>query len=139
MTKSAMRIRVKLMRTNERTNEPLTPGMRVRCHKNLHNGMWAVTQKGKVIAYVTEVALSDVTFVYYETLRLKCVAMKRRKVCAWAQGVIADVPKGGRTARLCYNPFRAATFTTERGAALTHCESVEFAADGKAYVAGGMR
>ena len=75
----------------------LAIGMRVRCHKNLHNGMWSITQRGKVIAYVTDVVLADVTFVYYETLRVKCVAMRRRKVCAWAQGGTLDRMEGLRT------------------------------------------
>ena len=114
----------------------LTPGMRVRCHKNLHNGMWSITQKGKVIAYEKEVTLEGVTFVYYETLRQKCVAMKRRKVCAWAEGVVARTDAHATTVELCYNPFRAATFTTREGEAITRCRRVHFATTGKAFAEG---
>lgn len=117
-------------------NQPITVGMKIRCHKNLHNGLWALTQRGKVIAYVADVVLSDVSFVYYESLRLKCVAMRRRKVCAYAQGVIATMPTAPRTGRLCFHPFRAATFTNADGVALNRCEYVEFNADGVAYTLG---
>ena len=123
---------------------PLQAGARVRVHKNLQRGDWSVTVKGVVIANVSEIVLSNVTFKYwqggYQRITAAAAAGKpRRRVCAWAEGVIrAAVPDGARTP-ITYNPYRSSKFTTRDGCSIEFCAAVHFTAHDGAVAIGDVK
>ena len=92
-------------------------------HKNLHNGLWAITQKGVVVGYCSACTLVD----WDSKLDAKKAAFSRsgnkRTVHLWARGtlvsvtdfvplkgrevVISDIPKINPALRVVhYNPKR---------------------------------
>lgn len=89
-------------------------GSRVRVHLNLHRGDFSVAdpRTGKVIANVQDITLSGVTFRVQPALLAKIRAWNRRKVCAYAVGVVEAVDSGpaptGR--KVTFNPFRSDHF-----------------------------
>lgn len=93
-------------------------GQRVRVHLNLQNGLWSITQGGRVVAHVQDVTLHNVTFYVSEATRQRVLKFKRRRVHAWAQGTLVATDTQpitvGHTA-VTYNPYRASTFTTLNG------------------------
>jgi hypothetical protein len=77
--------------------ETVQVGTKVRVHKNLRRGDWSVTIQGKLVANVPEITLSGVTFYICESMRQRVIERNRRKVHAWAIGIISDVvPSGDR-------------------------------------------
>lgn len=89
-------------------------GQRVRVHLNLHRGDFSVAdpRTGKIITNVRDITLRDVTFRVQPALLAKIRAWNRRKVCAYAVGVVqavdSDPQPTGR--KVTFNPFRADTF-----------------------------
>lgn len=118
-------------------------GTRVRCHKNLQRGDWSITVRGKVVANVPAITLLNVTFKYwtggYERIQAAAQAgHPRRRVCAWAEGIIAsETPAGVRTP-ITYNPYRSDKFTTRTGQPIEFCAAVEFTTCG-AFAVGEIR
>ena len=112
-------------------------GQRVRVHKNLHRGDWSVTVRGRVVAHVAEIVLSDVSFKVRESARQQVIARRCRQVHAWGEGtVVASAPDEARVA-ITYNPYRAATFTRrDEGSAVSHCAAVHFTAGDGAVAVG---
>lgn len=89
-------------------------GTRVRVHLNLHRGDFSVAdpRTGKVITNVQDITLSGVEFRVQPALLAKIRVWNRRKVCAYAVGVVqavdTDPTPTGR--KVTFNPFRADTF-----------------------------
>lgn len=52
----------------------------MRCHKNLPRGDWSTSDKGKVVAHVTEITPANLTFKIRETARQRVIANKCREV-----------------------------------------------------------
>ena len=69
--------------------------MVVRIHKNLHNGLWAITMGGKIAGYCTSCDLSNVTVKLTESIRDKNLNRvgkpPKRSVHLWVQGDISNV------------------------------------------------
>lgn len=102
-------------------------GTKVRCHKNLHRGVWSITLRGKVVAQVPEVVLANVTFKIRETARQRVIARRCREVHAWAEGEIAEHCPSGVRAPISHDPYVAATFIARNtGAAVMGAEFVHF-------------
>lgn len=119
--------------------------MKVYCYRNLRTRRWSIASKPKQkIADYDAVTLAGVSFVVYENQRLWCLANRLpsgkpyRQVHAYAVGeMIGAAPVGDRIA-ISYNPSRGGSFyRCDTGAAVTHCEYVEFNADG-AYAVGAI-
>lgn len=88
----------------------------VRVHRNLFNGLWAVSQKGRILAYSREVCLVDVGFVVCESMRQRwTVKLGRRKVHAWATGVLVAQLQPGRRVDTRYDLFNSGRFVTPSG------------------------
>ncbi|HEY2474801.1 MAG TPA: hypothetical protein VGI19_08350 [Candidatus Cybelea sp.] len=121
----------------------LAIGAKVRCHKNLQRADWSITVAGKVIANVPEIVLANVTFRYWAGGSARILADKangrmRRRVCAWADGVIAELPRTSTKTPLTYNPYRAATFTTRARAPVERCAYVHFTHSDGTVAVGNM-
>lgn len=104
-------------------------GDKVRVHKNLHRGDWSVTVNGKVVAHVSEICLSGISFKVRETTRQRVIAKRCRGVHAWIEGTVSSVPRGNWVP-ITYNPYRAAEFTTREGKPVEACAYVHFTAAG---------
>lgn len=113
---------------------------RVIVYKNLRRGDWSIAAlkgargRGPLIGHAAEVVLADVDFHVSEATRQTVVAKRERSVHAYAIGTLVEASSAECGARVSYNPFRGPHFTTDDGAAVTHAETVIFAADGKAYL-----
>lgn len=66
-------------------------GTPVRIHRNLHNGCWSVTVKGKVVAHAPAVAI-QCERIHANTNGVERVRTGKREVCLWAVGTIAPMP-----------------------------------------------
>jgi hypothetical protein len=95
-------------------NRPFKIGVLTKVHKNLHNGLWVITQKieGKwmVCHYSNDVVLEgDIQFKISEKSRLRAVEQKTRNVHAYVQGILVEVDAVKRTEfpnHFSYNPFK---------------------------------
>jgi len=105
-------------------------GTAVRLHVNLTNGSFTICDpKGKRIAGVYDAVLSDVTFRVSEARRQWIINNRKRKVHAYAFGVLVSVntqPITDGLTGVTYNPFRAPTFTTIDGEPVDSAKTVAF-------------
>ena len=102
------------------SKKPLTPvssllGLQVRVYKNLHNGLFSIQHKGRVIAHVEHITLVGVTFTVQPAGRAKVLATKCKQVHAFVNGTVSYGGCGSYAERVSYNPYRAATFTDVTG------------------------
>lgn len=105
-------------------------GLTVRVYKNLHNGLFSVQHKGRVIAHVDHLTLVGATFTVQPAGRAKVVATGCKQVHAFVNG---EVSYGGCTSyaeRVSYNPYKAGTFTTVKGQPVTAAATVEISLQG---------
>jgi hypothetical protein len=69
--------------------------MKVRVHKNLHNGLWAITIKGKIAGYCESCELSNVIIKIDEGCRERNLnrpgKAPKRSVHLWAEGELINV------------------------------------------------
>lgn len=91
-------------------------------HKNLHNGLWAITQGGRVVGYCDSCALIDWDSKEDKKKAAFSRAGNKRTVHLWARGtlvsvegfqplkerevVITDAPIGPSPFKASYNPKR---------------------------------
>lgn len=95
-------------------------GRRVRVHLNLHRGDFSISdpKTGNVLASCTDATLSGVTFKVSESTRQRIIAKNRRRVHAWAVGILEEVdttPAIEGAVKVSYNPFRGPEFMTADG------------------------
>lgn len=113
---------------------------RVIVYKNLRRGDWSIAEvkgargRGVVIGHAAAVTLANVEFVVSEAARQTVIRKHERSVHAYALGTLSEAPTV-RGERVSYNPFRCGSFTTPDGAAVASASCVEFASDGRAYLA----
>lgn len=93
-------------------------GQRMRVHYNLHRGDFSVTDPsiGRVVANVTDITLTDVTFRVQPSGLRRIRERGTREVCAYVVGIVATVNTGPAVTgmrRVTFNPHRADTFTTD--------------------------
>ena len=109
----------------------LTPGQRVRVHRNLQNGLWSVTdpKTRRVICHVPSIALDNATpkvsLATMRTIRAK----NRRRVGAWIEGTVSAQAGSESGEPLRFNPHRGDTFTLPSGADWTGGGTVSFTAN----------
>lgn len=110
------------------------PDNQVQVYKNLHKNRWSVRQHGRVIAHCHEVVLAGVKFHVSQKGRNRVVANQCREVHAWATGYLTTLDRiTGVGTELCYDPYRAATFTTREGKPVTEASFVHFTAQNQAF------
>jgi hypothetical protein len=98
---------------------PLTAllGQHVRCYRNLHNGLFSVLLRGKVVAHLPAVTLADATFVVQPGGRARVLRESKKYVHAFVCGrVVAPVEL---THRVGYNPHAGASFRAQDGTPVT--------------------
>lgn len=87
-------------------------GQRVRVYFNLHNRLFSLQHKGRVVAHVPEVALKDVNFKVRESGRQRVLRDQRKNVHAFVDGTFTHSPD--RAALLpqvvSYNPYKYDSF-----------------------------
>jgi hypothetical protein len=115
--------------------------MRVFVYRNLTRKCWSVKaldgpKKGRVIAHPVEIVLADATFKVSEAGRQRVLRQRQRNVHAGIVGTLCDAPDSLTPAEeVCYNPYRAPTFTSRDGTPLVaSVPYVYFSADGRAYL-----
>ena len=92
-------------------------GLRVRVYRNLHNGLFSVQHRGRVVAHLAQLTLSGVTFQVQPAGRAKVLATRTKNVHAYVSGTIAfpAVVTRRNPDRVTYNPYRAGHFTNPAG------------------------
>ena len=92
-------------------------GLRVRCYRNLNNGLLSVQHKGRVVAHVESLTLAAATFQVQPAGRARVLARNEKEVHAFVTGTVTEGITELPT-RASYNPRRYATFTLSDGTAL---------------------
>lgn len=105
-------------------------GLRVRVYRNLHNGLFSVLHRGRVIAYLPGLSLSGVSFRVQPAGRAKVLATRSKFVHAFVCGTVAPRVELSAPDRVSYNPYRASTFTFADGAPATQAARAEINATG---------
>ena len=105
-------------------------GLYVRVYKNLHNGLFSVQHKGRVIAHVSHITLVGVTFSVQPAGRAKVLATKCKQVHAFVNGTVSYGGCGSYAERVSYNPYRAETFTNATAQPVTAANVVEISLTG---------
>lgn len=87
-------------------------GQRVRVYFNLHNRLFSVQHKGRVVAHVPEVSLEDVSFKVNESGRQRVLDEKRKNVHAFVEGTFNNKPEGAELLPqgVAYNPYKYDSF-----------------------------
>ena len=94
-----------------KNTQSLTAGMKVKVYRNLRNKCLSVQYKGKVIAHVSEVSLSEVTFKVSQSARRRVLETKQKNVHAFVCGVILSGTQE-LTEPVTYNPYKYSQFTS---------------------------
>jgi hypothetical protein len=99
----------------------LQEGMKVKVYFNLHKGCFSVQHKGRVVAHVEDITLTDVSFAVNENGRQRVLATKRKEVHAFVKGTITrdflveqDCFMEGMD--VTYNPYKHPTFVVRHNA-----------------------
>jgi len=89
-------------------------GARVRVYRNLHTGNFSVqcAKTGLVVAHVSSIALTNVTFVVRKAGRQKVLAQKKKNVHAFVVGNVCSLTGAARR-QVKYNPYVADCFYLE--------------------------
>jgi|SRR5215475_8121477 len=105
---------------------------RVRVHWNLHRGGYSVTVGGKVVAKPDAVCLRDVRFVVSDAGLARMRRLGRRKVVAWADGVVCGCHDAtGDGVHVTFNPWKGDRFTVrETGRTIETAGHVTFTCTG---------
>lgn len=88
-------------------------GQRVRVYFNLHNRLFSVMHKGRVVAHVPEVSLGEANFKVSEAGRQRVLREQRKNVHAFVEGTFQHLPDGGHQTHATavkYNPYKYSTF-----------------------------
>lgn len=89
-------------------------GERVNVHFNLHNKLWSVKYKGKVIdtSGIKYLAIEPIRFHVNEKARLKVIKKECRSVHAWVVGTLisVDILLKHEKVGISYNPYYAGFF-----------------------------
>jgi hypothetical protein len=87
-------------------------GQKVRVYFNLHNRLFSVQHRGRVVAHVPEVALKDVNFRVNEAGRQRVLQEKRKNVHAFVEGTFQHNPDGSQLLPqgVTYNPYKYTSF-----------------------------
>jgi hypothetical protein len=94
-------------------NRAINPSLRVRVHRNLHNGMYSVVQHGLVVAHASHIVLSVCEFIVNESGRQRVIRDKRKNVHAFVVGYLAcNQNVESLPTRVSYNPYKGASFVT---------------------------
>lgn len=91
-----------------------TYGDKVRIYWNLHNKMYSVVFKGRVVSHTTDINLKDVTFVVRQSGRERVLRENKKNVHAYVVGKIVDDREiwfsQGTYDTIAYNPYKTDTF-----------------------------
>lgn len=85
--------------------------MRVYVYRNLHRGGYSVKHKGRVIAHVESISLTNVRFLVGKAGNAKVRLNKSKNVHAGCSGIwVGDVSLLGQSTRVTYNPYKWTSF-----------------------------
>jgi hypothetical protein len=81
-------------------------GKHVYVYRNLHNGLFSVWHKGKVLAHVPEIHLENAEFRVRESGRQKVLREKKKNVHAFVVGTVSSQPpESAPSTPITYNPY----------------------------------
>jgi hypothetical protein len=113
-------------------------GQEVIVYRNLNKNCWSVKSasgpsKGRVIAWVDNIALERCTFVVSAGGRARVLREQRKNVHAGVRGtVVSGIARTND--RLSYNPYLSGTFTVNELPAPPSVDFVIFDERGKAFI-----
>jgi len=85
--------------------------MRVYVYRNIHRGGFSVRHKGKVIAHVDSITLTNVRFLVGQAGNAKVRQEKSKNVHAGCSGIwVEDVSLLGQSTNVTYNPYKYTSF-----------------------------
>jgi hypothetical protein len=97
-------------------NRAINPNLRVRVHRNLHNGMYSVVQNGFVVAHATHIVLTACEFIVNQAGRARVLAQKRKNVHAFVAGYLAATQLcESFPDKVTYNPYKNESFVDADG------------------------
>lgn len=72
----------------------ISPDLRgtVEVYRNLHNGLWSVRQKGRIVGHVERVLIYQPRFVVQESGRQRVLASGKKNVHAFVRGQYSPLP-----------------------------------------------
>lgn len=107
-------------------------GLKVRVYRNLHNGLFSVQHRGRVIAHLPALTLRTASFAVQPAGRAKVLVTKRKNVHAFVTGtvVLPLTNPAWAAERVSYNPYEAAHFTFADGTAAHRALAVHIASTG---------
>ncbi|WNM70338.1 hypothetical protein [Myxococcus phage Mx1] len=88
-------------------------GLPVRVYFNLHNRLFSVQHRGKVVAHLPEVSLEGVKFKVSEAGRQRVLNDQRKNVHAFVEGKFVHKPEGDHehlSQGVTYNPYKYSSF-----------------------------
>lgn len=87
-------------------------GQKVRVYFNLHNKLFSVQHKGRVVAHLPEVALENVNFKVNEAGRQRVLSEQRKNVHAFVEGTFKHNAEGHTLLPqgVTYNPYKYSSF-----------------------------
>lgn len=89
--------------------------MRVYVYRNLHKGGYSVRHKGKVIAHVESITLTNVRFLVGMAGNAKVRLKKSKNVHAGCSGIWSgDVSLLGQSIDVTYNPYKYTSFVRKQ-------------------------
>ena len=85
--------------------------MRVYVYRNIHRGGYSVRHRGKVIAHVESISLTNVRFLVGQAGNAKVRLEKSKNVHAGCSGIwVGDVSLLGQSTKVTCNPYKWTSF-----------------------------
>lgn len=91
-------------------------------------------ERGRVIAHVPAITLSDVTLVVRSGGRARVLRTGVREVHAYARGIIVQAPRPAAAIRLHYRPFASDSFLDDDGRAWIAAAILHLDTEGRAWL-----
>ncbi|MFG1594167.1 hypothetical protein [Halobacteriovorax sp. CON-3] len=85
-------------------------GKNVKVYRNLNNGRWSVSYKGRVVAHLEEIAIIPTKYHVNENGRQRVISKKRKEVHAWINGTVVKVENEHSGFEVSYDPYRYGHF-----------------------------
>lgn len=126
------------------SNPVVCLGAAVEVYRNLNRKCWSVRRGGRVAFHAESLLLGGATFHVSEAGRARVLRERRKNVHAVVRGQLLAAPEiplvpawvwlGKRW--ITYNPYQAATFTSDAGLPVAAAYLVRFGADGRVQAMG---
>lgn len=88
--------------------------MKVDVYRNLHQQVWSIRHRGRVLTHAPSVVIHDAKFIVQQAGRLRVLQEKRKNVHAFVRGFISEQMElpflNSHYQEVTYNPYLYSTF-----------------------------